>query len=317
MEELARTRKAERARGRMTGGAPRRWLVAATVAAAVLALAVVVPILGTGGNGSQAQAAELLRKAAGVAAQQPPASHAEGYRYTKSEGAYLSTIGDGVIVSALVPFVREVWVASDGSGRILRTEQEPEFLSARDRQRWQEAGRPPLADVGTSDESFGPGGLTYEDLVSLPTDPDSLFDVIRSRAEHAEGHVEAEMLVIVGDLLRESAAPPELRAALYEVAARIPGVELVEITDETVASSEGVLMPVPAGRRAVAVAVESDYSGALTRTELVFDPETSEMFAEREILLERVEWLDAEPPTVIGTVVYVSSGIVESTDDRP
>lgn len=316
MEELARTREAERARGRVTGGGRRRWLVAATVAAAALALAVVAPLLGTGGNGSRAEAAELLRKAARVAAQQPPVSQADGYRYTKSEGAFLSTSGDGVMVSALVPVVREIWVAPNGSGRILKTEQDPIFFSPQDQQRWEDAGQPPLAEVGTSDESFGPGGLTYEDLESLPTDPDALFELIRSRAEHNEA-VEAEMLVIVGDLLRESLAPPELRAALYEVAARIPGIELVEVTDRAVSSSGGVLAPVPAGRRAVAVAIESDYSGTLIRNELIFDPDTSEMFAERQVLLERVEWVDADPPALIGTVVYVNSGIVESTDDRP
>lgn len=315
MEELARTRDAERARPRLGGVGRRRWLVAATAAAAA-AIAVVTPIVVPGGNGAQAEAAELLRQTGRVAAQQPPAPPADGYRYTRSEAAFLSTVGDGPGFSALVPEVREVWGAPDGSGRIVTTYDEPIFLGPRDRERWEDAGRPPLANEGTSDEVFGPGGLSYVDLESLPTDPDVLFEVIRSRAEHNDA-VEAEMLVIVGDLLRETVAPPELRAALYEVAARIPGIEIVEITDAAVDSSGGELAPIPAGRRGVAVAVESDYSGARIRHELVFDPNTSEMIAERQVLLERVEWVDADPPALIGTVAYVDSGIVQSTDDRP
>ena len=40
------------------------------------------------------------------------------------------------------------------------------------------------------------------------------------------------MFTIVGDLLRESPAPPALRRALWEVAATIPGVQLVgPVTD--------------------------------------------------------------------------------------
>lgn len=51
----------------------------------------------------------------------------------------------------------------------------------------------------------------------------------------------------------------------------------------------------PAGRNGTAVARTSDDAGFLERSELVFDPDTSELLAEREVLLERVDWVDAEP----------------------
>lgn len=41
------------------------------------------------------------------------------------------------------------------------------------------------------------------------------------------------------------------------------------------------------------------------------------MLAEREVLLERVGWLDADPPEVIGHAVYLESGVVDSTKERP
>ena len=80
--------------------------------------------------------------------------------------------------------------------------------------------------------------------------------------------MDAGTFVMVGDLLRERAAPPALRAALYKVAAGIKGVELVgSVTDR-------------AGRRGVAVAITSTYTGARVRDVLVFDPVTSALLAE-------------------------------------
>jgi len=68
------------------------------------------------------------------------------------------------------------------------------------------------------------------------------------------------MFVIVGDLLRESPASPALRKALWEVAARIPGVTLVgNVTDA-------------AGRAGVAVRRgDQGYT---------FDPETGRLLEE-------------------------------------
>lgn len=112
------------------------------------------------------------------------------------------------------------------------------------------------------------------------------------------------MLVIVGDLPRETAAPPELRSAPYRVAARIPGIEFIgDVRD-------------PAGRRGTAVSLRSEHN-YLHRMELVFDPETSELLAEREVLLERVDWLDAEPPVVVSYSVYLDSRVVNSASRSP
>jgi hypothetical protein len=76
---------------------------------------------------------------------------------------------------------------------------------------------------------FPVGGtsLTWEQLYTLPTDPAKLEPVLRSDIKGAGPNPTAELYTVVGDLLRESPAPPALRKALYEVAANIPGVKLV------------------------------------------------------------------------------------------
>jgi hypothetical protein len=263
----------------------------------------------------------VLYAAARVAEQQPVTPMpAHGYRYSKSEGSrrvYYDACSVGLAMecpapppddwafSVLVPYVRELWLAPDGSGRLLEKTRAPRFLGPEDRAEWEGAGTPRLDSSGRYDESFGPDGLHYQDFSEYSTDPDKLYDQIRGKAVGYGPSTDAEMLVLVGDLLRETMAPPDLRAALFSVAARIPGVELVgEVTD-------------PAGREGTAVARTSDDVGFLERTELVFDPHTSELLAEREVLLERVDWIDAEPGTVIGYAVYLDSGIVDSTSERP
>jgi hypothetical protein len=294
----------------------RRRFALLPVGAAALTLALVVGslLLPDGRGGASAEAAEVLRSAAKAAGAQSPVASEGRYRYTRSENAYLSTsVDEGQSVTALVPQVRELWVASDASGRIREKVGEPVFLGPRDRASWEALGSPDWWGAGTSDQAFGPGELYYEDFSGLSTDPDELYGQIARRAGEPETSGElpvpqnspqaVKMFAIVGDLLRETLAPPEVRAALYEVAARIPGVELVgEVKDS-------------AGRTGVAVARNEEGDGV--RLELVFDPETSELLAERQVLLRRVRWVDAAPGTAIGWATYLESGTVDSTSDRP
>jgi hypothetical protein len=78
----------------------------------------------------------------------------------------------------------------------------------------------------------GAGGVSWDGLWYLPTDPAKLDQLLSSGINGAGPDDDSEMFVIVGDLLRESPAPPALRKALWEVAATIPGITLVgEVTD--------------------------------------------------------------------------------------
>ena len=273
----------------------------------MLVAALVGGVLFRFGDGAHARAAEALRSAARIAESQPSRkmASADVYSYTKVNGASLVTVGDGTGYSALVPVVIETWVALDGSGRRVSSIGLPVLLGRRDRDKWQAAGRPPLGEAEASDVSFGPGKLSEAEVEALPTDPERLFEAIKERATATDTPVSAEMLVVVADLLSSPAAAPELRAGLYRVAAEIPGIELIGRTTD------------PVGRQGIAVAITSDYSGALSRRELIFSPHDARLLAEREILLEQVPWLDADPPTTISYSAYLESGFVASTSERP
>jgi len=81
-------------------------------------------------------------------------------------------------------------------------------------------------NLGPNVFAVGATNLTWDQLYALPTDPAELEPVLRSDIKGAGPNPTAELYTIVGDLLRESPAPPALREALYAVAANIPGVKL-------------------------------------------------------------------------------------------
>ena len=263
-------------------------------------------------------AAAALNRAADIAAAQPTGSGV-GYRHTKSEGAYLSGVGgwpdhpNGIW--ALVPVSREIWIKPDGSGRIVETRAEPIWFGPADKAAWVAAGSDDLRGTPFSDTRFGPtppgvdpwtpqpwpGSLYYQNVDALPTDVGALRRVIDERAAAGGGATDYERFTIVGDLLRETVAAPKLRAALYRVAAGLGGVELVgSMTDR-------------AGRVGTAVSMTNAQSSrGLERRVLIFDPMTSALFAEDDVLLHKVDWLDADPPLVIGYNTYLVSEIVST-----
>lgn len=303
----------------------RRWAIPSSLAAAAVALAIALPaILPAGGPGGarSAEAARVLRRLASVAANQPaqPAPAAGQYVYTKSESfqRFLYVVGNGrPNFSFVQSATREAWIGPDGTGRLLETSGEVMFPSPRDREAWVAAGSPDLFGGETSDESFGPGELHFLDLSTLPTDPEQLLAVIEEREIVGGPDGDWETFVIAGDLLRETYAPPDLRAALYEVAANLPGVEFVgKVMDALGRPGIGVAYTTPQG----------------VRQELIFDPDTAQLLGESEVMVNPEEtgleigpdiypgtiyggW--GEPGTVVYSAVYLVSGVVDSTEARP
>lgn len=276
--------------------------LAATVAILV-ALMLVLPVL-DGGRGSGTAAARELRTLASVAAQQPdePTLTTGTFAYTRSEAMWINTsasVDGGVPVTTLsVPFTREIWIGADGSGRIREATGDSSAF-----------GTAPSPDHNW-DASFGAGELmlplttwdfTPELLERLSADPGALAAEIRKRAEMNEQPVEHESFVIVGDLLREAVAPAGVRAALFEVAASIPDVELLGTVED------------PVGRSGTAVAYTHDG----IRSELIFDPATSKLLAERQMLVAPVDFIPFPVGTVIGYAAYLDAGIVPSASAMP
>ena len=288
-----------------------RWkrLLPTALAAAILAagsLFAVSPLLR--GDQQTPAVAAVLHSASQVASLRPAHYLRPGeYAYTKSVGAYFDQQDrQGHTWGALVRTTREIWIGADGTGRIRQRSATPVFLAPGDRARWEQAGSPPITELSsgeTYDRRFarlGPPleieGFHQNQLLRLANNPDALRDAIRAAAEKTQNPLGYEMLTIVGDLLRESVAPPRLRASLYQVAADIPGIELVgTVTDR-------------AGRRGTAVSA----SRGDTRLELIFDPRTSVLLAMEEALVHRIPDTAAPSGTVLAYTLYLNSSITRS-----
>lgn len=287
----------------------RRRLLAAAAVAAVVAAAAIVPatLLPDERLGASPAAAETLERLAAVAASQPEAAPGR-YVYMKAQVIDAATNTD-VPYTFRIRRTRESWLAPDGSGRIRESAGEPIFFSERDRKLFQN-DYPSVNEFGASDERFGPRPSNALDA-SLPTDPDELEAALRARAESEnpppeDGYtLEGEILERISSLLYLPSASPKLRAALYRVMTRIEGVDLVgERID-------------PLGRRGIAFARAGGYGrDTATRVVLIVDPKTSQLLAQQTDLVRSVEWVDAKPPAVLGSIAYVETAWVDLLGQR-
>jgi hypothetical protein len=278
--------KSRRVRGRL--------LLAAGVAVGVVAAAVV--LAGVGDEATvDARAASVLRDAAAKTRAVQAPRGPRRVLYVKSVDAYLSTWAEAGF-SVLVPHVREVWSGPRG-GLLDSWSGEPRFLSARDRARWIAAGRPQVREPDTK-----PTRVPRQAPSDLPTDAGALFDRLEAEAKgHSEG-TNRQMFTLVADAFRETNLSAAQRAALYEVAARVPGVELIGSTKD------------PAGRAGVAVAMDHPDDGM--RHTLVVDPETGALLSEQRVTLAQNSY-GYPAGTVVGHSTYLVTARVDAVGTRP
>ncbi|MCK9894019.1 CU044_5270 family protein [Frankia sp. AgB32] len=304
--------------GRRHGDGVRRrsralWLVPVGVAAVLVAIVVTQLGLPGGGAPSLAQAATpppltyqaepgtardaLLAVASRVRVTDTPARSA-GYQYVRTQSWDLSTRIDGRQVrSAVVPEIREVWRASEGSGRIRTTSGTPQFPSEQARQDWEKEGRP-TADP--ADETFPAGALDAMYPTNLPTSTAELAALLATG--HPASNGPAETLVAIADLYREQTPPAPVRAALLDILATTPGLHLQGHTVDR------------AGRPALAVAVDSAMSGLPTRYALLINPTDGRLLGQEQTLTTTAGALDVSIPAVISYTSYLTAAHTDDTE---
>lgn len=282
--------------------------VAATAAAAVVGVQVLSP---TDTTGPSRALLDVLNRAAGAADAQAASPASGAFSYLKTKTASLVTFADsraaGGPFSLLAPSIEERWVSRNREeGRLRSTpDGEPMFPGPRDRLRWVLAGRPDVSKP--YDATLDPGEYyAGRDLSTLPTDTDELFEEVQSAAaEASDVPLNAEMVVVIGDWLGDPSTTPQVRSALYRVAGRIEGIELLGPSRDLT------------GRTGTSIGVTSDYSGSLTRNELIFDPSTGRPLGTQQVLLETVKYLDATPPYVTSASAFLKTGATNSTAAAP
>ncbi len=265
-------------------------------AAAVIAALALTGVWRGGAVRPDAAAAAVLQRAARAAEASgfPGVLRPGEYWYVKarftSQGN--SPIGNGVNYAYLITYTVELWTARDGSGRTVTHAIRTSFPTARDRHRWEQAGRPVLQRNSSGSHPRATprwiSGMTYAQMIALPTSVDALT---RRLEPGGKGSSADALFTTIGDLLREDPIPAPLRAALYRIAAGIPGIHLVRLPHyET-------------GRSALAVTYTRTDDGPILIGELLFDPRTFELLGEWE--------------TGGSTSAYLDQGIVKHLGQRP
>ncbi|MFD2691507.1 CU044_5270 family protein [Streptomyces phyllanthi] len=170
---------------------------------------------------------------------------------------------------------------------------------------YEGGGYSPLRELLPPGSPGTPAGInrpTYRWLASLPTDPGELLDELYRLTKTVEGEEKAQAVFDkIGYLLGTSVMPPRTAAALYEAAAKIPGVTRMENAVD------------PAGRPGVGIRrVDQRVSWA---TEWIFDSETLTYLGERTYLTKDVR--KGKKGTVLGETAVLKRAVVDEYRERP
>jgi hypothetical protein len=241
----------------------------------------------------------LNRAASAVASSSQPVPRPGQFIYVTSVTTYLSTeIGRSGEKSWLYRTSRQIWQSVDG--------QRDGLLQIVDRGNVKLPWGPvPPADSGNpvswnslhslSCPGAAPARGTYAFLAALPTDPAALRAWIYQHPD-GQNQADAQAWSDIGDMLREMLVPPKLAAALYRVAATIPGATVVPQAKNAV------------GQTGVAVS----RSGAA----LIFDPKTYQLIGEGAVLTKAVPG-QGPAGTVIASTAQLKETVVSHLPDVP
>jgi len=109
------------------------------------------------------------------------------------------------------------------------------------------------------------GDTTYRLLQSIPTQPDALLAYLKAGQKWTNDDPPTE----IGDMIRETIMPPALAAALYRLAATLPGATLVPHATNV------------AGRAGIGIMWTSQTARQVYKNEWIFDKTTLRFIGEK------------------------------------
>jgi hypothetical protein len=294
--------------------------IAAAVVVGALVVALVVPILAP--VGPDPAAAALLHRFERIAqnADPEPSPGPGQYVYSQTRlmqsNLFISADGAYRFIYSIAA-TEQRWLGVDASGRVITTTGDhPEFATSQDRATYEAylaAGGKAPEDWGKSyTDVYGPGELGFRDTSGLPADPAELGRLIEDRQIVDGPNGDWESFVLATDLIRDSYARPELRAALYAYMAGLSGIEVAGTVKDGI------------GRDGVALV--STHDGV--RNEVIFDRKSGAILGERYVVLEpNQEAYDNPGPTEVayalaGQPMFVSTyvrfgEVVNSAHEHP
>ncbi|RLU86936.1 hypothetical protein CTZ27_24470 [Streptomyces griseocarneus] len=297
------TPSALRSRARRTA-----W-IALPAAAAVIVAAVVVAPGGSGASGTSGTDTRLPKTGArlepgtpkglsatvdriSLAAARLPAlePRQDQYIYVESKvtGGWVDRAGgkEKLVVSPL--HSRQVWRSPDGLRSFVH-EPDHKFMD----KNGEDLDLDPSQSREVTDRS------SYNSVKALPTDPDALLARLYGAGRMGDPQADWTAFGEVGQLLEEQIATPEISAALFKAAAKIPGVTLMDRAADAT------------GRPGIAIT----HTGPDSRQEWIFDRSTYQYLGQREVLIRPYRGL--EPGAVTYETVVVKRAVVDAKKELP
>jgi hypothetical protein len=302
----------------------RRWgpaLVAAVVVGVLVAVqAILLPVIGeqqstastaaappaaqrpqTGGavppptpaGPATADPAEFLRQLADRVARRPvpeagPVDYTRSISRSHSIGEDGST---GQVVDQVEEMSQELWISSDGSGRVVRDVNAPPGAQS------------PSEDV---DETY-PSGLGPRRL-DLPADRTELVEALITAADGdaIDFSAAADLIDIIGGVRDAQIIDPPTLATLLRMLAETDGLSIdPAVTD--LAGREGVAI------RSVPLGQENDLTIQMT---LIVDPTTGELLGFDKTIVQGGPLPD-RVPLELSRLAWLESGRVDTVGERP
>ncbi|WTP83684.1 CU044_5270 family protein [Streptomyces sp. NBC_00178] len=259
-------------------------------AAPATALSPVVKVLPASAQGTP----ELVQQiAAATSRRRPLTIRADQYVYVRSEVGFSRQIRqrtmDGPVKLDAV-HEREVWLPEDPTRPgLIREGGKDESLGG---------GGTAVLDGGTP-TTAGAGNTPYAQVAALPTDPEVLLKKIYAVTEGSAPGRDAAAFDWVGETIGEAIVPPEVEAAIWLAAGKIPGVQVVHDAVDA------------AGRHGEALAFES----LGERSEYIFDRATHTYLGERSYLVKAGDAGKAGQLT--GITAVLDRGVADKTGQVP
>jgi hypothetical protein len=185
------------------------------------------------------------------------------------------------------PWTHEHWIRVDGKKFVNQQHDDPRTTGAPKvrRERMQLPPFPPSGCPPGQPQRIRPAvglGRFFPNPSAVPTDPDGLLAAVYQLVEDPEcspipvgDTVQDRAFMLIGALL-EGVLPAEVRAALYQALAKIPGVTVAQGATDTT------------GRRGVAfvraAAIEGPGSSGWLRLEIILDPDTYHYLGARHVV---------------------------------
>jgi hypothetical protein len=319
---------------------PRRGYILGVSGALLAALAAVLVwlVIPGGPAVTPSSAAAAALESAARATQNAPTLKLGAGQYLYSEvntlaGSYYTFGNGGPDQRAYVEQQQtiQIWEAADGSEREVWTYDTPQtFATPAGSRAWADAGEPQITPpsntpTGQEVEYGGPGVLTPpDDLSRLPDDPAALTALIDAN-ETGLSEITSDPTVPVSAAYTFSTAArilatpafgssPALRAALYEVLAAVPGVELRGTAIDN-SGGRGIEIAGPLGGDGYSQAG----GDAGVRDEVIIDPtngtvlELAQVLADPALETARfVKYIGDTRGQLLDWTDYIASAVVDS-----